>query len=557
LHDTAYFFALAVWNEDEIGAVRYRDMLLRWLTPFYAELQTAHVFRHPEFLPLDLLDVDYGQAGQIGQAFRLHNFYDVTSNALYGMSLRTAHDDVLILSAALVLSWGVQRRQSSDIGSREATAILQRELIAGEGSTLVTARPTSPFWTSLAVLLRGSLAPWLQERTYSATLNELVRRLGGMTERRVVPGRVYSSWGADGVDKLRPFLLAIMAAHFQTNEVERTTWLDWFVANNQIFKGGDHSIRAVIYEVQTLARLIEEGAQNDDFDGALSTLVPTVGVAARRAELKSFLDAIAQRLTNQRIERLRTTAVDPANIDRVRNALRTALLKRGPEVFPFHGFEIQRGVSVTTDARVHTLGGIDKGQFVSPPMSDMSLDDILSMTVDIERDYLAGEVWREFFARPREEHSLDISVPAANRWRVILDQAPRVGPRPTLLVPYEPFGEEISSWTYLRDRPQEFNVEHVADMPSGAGAGYVGTIDGLHVYQLNGLSNRAILCSGRCLRSVTYQLLSDRNDLVDVSLEEGENPERSEFRMRTAQVVDWSNDPILEFTWPPTPAVKP
>jgi hypothetical protein len=219
LHDTAYFFALAVWNEDEIGAVRYRDMLLRWLTPFYAELQTAHVFRHPEFLSPDLFGLDWDQAGPIGRAFRQHSFYEVTPKSLVGNTLRAAHDDVLILSAAVALSWGVHRRQSTDIGSREATAVLQRKLIDGEGSTVLLAnvRPANPFWTSLAVLIRGSLGSWLQEDSYSASLDALVRQLGGMSERRVVPGRIYSSWGPDGVERLRPFLLAIMAAHFQTD----------------------------------------------------------------------------------------------------------------------------------------------------------------------------------------------------------------------------------------------------------------------------------------------------------------------------------------------------
>ena len=90
-------------------------MLLRWLTPFYAELRDIHVFRHPEFLTLDLLDVDYDQAGRIAQAFRSHDFYNVTANALFGISLHAAHDDVLILSGALVFSWTVKGTQSSNI----------------------------------------------------------------------------------------------------------------------------------------------------------------------------------------------------------------------------------------------------------------------------------------------------------------------------------------------------------------------------------------------------------------------------------------------------------
>lgn len=123
-----------------------------------------------------------------------------------------------------------------------------------------------------------------------------------------------------------------------------------------------------------------------------------------------------------------------------------------------------------------------------------------------------------------------------------------------LLVPFEPFGDELSTWIYSTDRPQQFNVEYVSGTPGGGGVSYIGTINRARVYQFSGLSGRVIRCSGRCLRSIAYQLLPDRDDVVDVSLEEGENPERSRFRIRTAQVLDWSNDPILEFTWPPTPS---
>jgi hypothetical protein len=190
-------------------------------------------------------------------------------------------------------------------------------------------------------------------------------------------------------------------------------------------------------------------------------------------------------------------------------------------------------------------------------MSAMSLDDIRSMTVQIERDFLANDVWQEFSRRSHEQHSLDIAAAAPDRWRAILDRAPSVGPRPTLLAPFDPFGVEMSTWIYSSERPQEFNVEDINGTPTGAGVGYVGTINGVHVYQFAGLSDRAILCSGQCLRSVTYQVLPDHDDVVHVSLEEGGNPEKSQFVIRTAQVLDWSNDPILEFTWPPTPSAAP
>ena len=124
----------------------------------------------------------------------------------------------------------------------------------------------------------------------------------------------------------------------------------------------------------------------------------------------------------------------------------------GPEVAPFHGFTIYRGVSFAAEVRRHGFGNIDKGLFVSPPMSEMSVDNLLSMTIQIERENLAADVWQEFSGRQPEQHSLDFTATQSDRWRAILDRAPTVGSRPTLLVPFEPLGEEISYWIYATDR---------------------------------------------------------------------------------------------------------
>jgi hypothetical protein len=87
--------------------------------------------------------------------------------------------------------------------------------------------------------------------------------------------------------------------------------------------------------------------------------------------------------------------VDSAKIARIGDAIRTELVAHGPEIFPFHGFDIYRGVSVAAEARVHAFGDIDKGQLVSPSMSDASDDNLHSITVQIEREYLAL-LWQIF-----------------------------------------------------------------------------------------------------------------------------------------------------------------
>jgi len=548
LRATAYFFAIAVWNEDRIGAERYRDMFLRWLNPFYDELRDTYAFQHPEFLSPDAFGLDWTRAGEVANAFQRAPFAGrLSAKTLTGVLLRAAHDDALVISAAVVLSWRVQGRQSTEIGGSEADAILQRTLIADQGSTLLEGvERIGPFWLALAVLIKHSLGSWLDEKSYPAALNSLVDLLGGMTERRVVPGRIYSGWGAGGVDTVRPFLLAIMGACYPENDAAITAWSDWFVANEQILKQGDRSVRSVIDTARTLEGFLQPDAPEDDFDRALAVLNANTDVAATRAKVRVFFEGLYDRLTTLRTQRLQAAPVDPTKLHEIRNALRDGILAHGPEVYPFHGVAIRRGVTVAAEARSLRFGAIDKGQLVTPSMSDASVEDLASITVRFERENLAGQVWREFYTRPRRVVALDMNLPAVARWQAILTEAPAVGPRPTLFVPWQPFADELSRWMYLEDRPTEFTIAHIDGMPSGGGASYVGTVGGVHVYNLNGI-DRPFLSSGEALRTVTYELLPDSDDVVDVSLDEAASPSESSFEIRTAQTLEWSNDEIIEF----------
>jgi hypothetical protein len=59
-------------------------------------------------------------------------------------------------------------------------------------------------------ILRADLSEELIEGTYRGSLDGLVRLLDQMTERRAVPGRIYSSWGRDGLTTLTLPLLAFL-----------------------------------------------------------------------------------------------------------------------------------------------------------------------------------------------------------------------------------------------------------------------------------------------------------------------------------------------------------
>jgi hypothetical protein len=47
--------------------------------------------------------------------------------------------------------------------------------------------------------------------------------------------------------------------------------------------------------------------------------------------------------------------------------------------------------------------------------------------------------------------------------------------------------------------------------------------------------DRVVLCSGEALRAVTYELLPEQNDIVDLSLAEAPVPAESRFEIETAR----------------------
>ena len=159
-----------------------------------------------------------------------------------------------------------------------------------------------------------------------------------------------------GVDKLRPFLLAIMAAHFPASDAPITAWWDWFIANNQMLSDGDHSLRNLAFTLVSLANYVLPERHGDAFDKALSILNVSADLAAKRTAVRSLLDGLAERLATLRSERLRAARVDPAKLSIFRDALRRELLAQGPLLTAFHSYDIRQSNMRGTTMQTHSFG---------------------------------------------------------------------------------------------------------------------------------------------------------------------------------------------------------
>jgi hypothetical protein len=231
----------------------------------------------------------------------------------------------------------------------------------------------------------------------------------------------------------------------------------------------------------------------------------------------------------------------------VRRAMTEAVLANGPAVTCFTGLTIRRDVSGSIPVEEAEAREFDRGSFVDPEMSDMTFDELPGLIVEIVRSRLANRVWDQLYRRPKRVIAVDVSTSTDGFWRDVVRESSTVGPDPIVLVPYPAIGDQVSMAAMRREGLGGFAVSHLKNMPSGHGTGYMGTIEGVHIYSATGLRTQALLCSGRLLREIDYGVVHEPADVADFSFIEGGDPRKSRIRLRFAQRLTWSDDVFVEF----------
>ncbi len=370
LRNTAYLLASAIWNEDEIGTDRYRDCLLRWLDTLRPEMQTDILLSHHALLTPDLFGLDWATVDTRLQAYRRHPWPELPPpEAVVAIILRGYFDDVLLITAVIGLAWHVNGQQSGDIGARAAKLLLRRQVIEGEGSRFAPGdmRPPTVFRSLFSLLVRAALDERFGKGGYGGSLDGLVQALNGMSERHVVPGRVYTSWGWRGLDEVRSQILAILAASLPAAGDDGVgQWVRDLASSEILFADGDASLRRIDSVLKAYAQALGEQLDQNQFERAVHALAPEADVVVTRARLQAvFADAIAT-IRERRTRRLRALQIDPEKWDALTEAVSSAL---APELYCFRDFRVEKIREQTQAVMEWRINGIDKARFVSPSMA--------------------------------------------------------------------------------------------------------------------------------------------------------------------------------------------
>ncbi len=548
LRNTAYLVASAIWNEDETGAERYRDCLLRWMDTLRPEMQMDVLLIHHALLTPDLLALDWAAVETHLQSYRRHPWPELPpSEAVFAIIMRGFFDDVLLITAVLALTWYVTEQQSTDIGARAATLLLRRQVIEGEGSRFASGdmRPPGIFRSLFSLLVRSALNVRSGEGGYAAGLDGLVQSLNGMSERHVVPGRVYTSWGWRGLDQLRPPLLAMLAASLPAAGDDGVSrWVREFAANELLFADGDASLRRIDAALKACEQALGEQLDQNLFERGVQALAPEVNAAAARARLQAiFADAIAV-IYEQRTERLRERPIDQEKWNALTEVLSSAL---APELYCLRDYRVERMREQAPAVMEWRITGINKASFVTPSMEWESGGDLVRLIQDAFRNNLTRQVWGSLFRR--RPKSVQVDGSDDDFWNAVADGAQRVGHPAALLTAYDPIAATVFHWIHgpADQRPAGRRIEHVQGHRSGGGTGYVGTVDGVEVFSADVEEHHSYLFSALMLESVSYRLVTP-DDFVSAEFEEGEggNPWNAAIVVRFAQHAAWRDMPIID-----------
>lgn len=555
LRNTAYFLALAVWNEDPLGAERYRDMLLRWFATVKPGISEVYLFmKHKCLLTPDLYSLDWTSVrARLDPFVRDAPHLDLAPETLFFVVLRRAFDDALAVTAAVTLSWYMKGQQGTDIGGSTAALLMRRQLIDGDGTEPFAgaeAQITNFRWL-FDMVIREAVSEQLNEGRYGSTLDTLVGDLDQMSERRMVSGRVYSSWGGRGLDSMAPPLIALLLAALpESGDAGVVAELDAIAAQDILLADRDASLRRIIFGIEQLGKALDQATADPALALGYGIFVAGGDLAGAITRLKAVFSESVAAMETRRTQRLRGLPLDAQKMEALRVMLLSAQISVDDELFLFKNLHIKQSQSQGSEIKEFSVGTVDKGDLSDPNMSASSpgLEELIA---SMFREYLAREIRWKFFRQPRKVIQIAADYPG-DYWQQVETEHALMGVPAALLVPYDPIGVDITSWMYGQPegKPDRVRIEHL-NRGNGGGLGYIATINDLDVYTASDIEKHiSLLVPTDAGASITYSKISGADTAVVIELRDGEDPRKSTLVVKYALDVNWNPSPHVQFVLP-------
>ncbi|MEW9806460.1 hypothetical protein [Mesorhizobium marinum] len=545
LTNTAYLLAVAVWNDDEIGSKFYRDALVRWGMHLGEEGHSAYHLARPRLLFPDVFSHKWNDALLSIEPLVHPRMPPPTPSGLFKLAKRNAHNDTVLITSALVAYWSMGKKQGSELAANTSWALLNRQASEPDDEDDMPGVGKTSFRHILLDLMRLEQAGRRFEKdTYGAQLDGLVSSLDNMTERRVVAGRVFTPSTLHGRHGLLTafvaFLLALVPASGDDGLGDQIVGIS---QSPDVLPEGDLSLRNAVHELQRIvgalsppAESVQQAARffNDQFDNSKS-------VAALDQILNTSINAIEA----ARSARLEAAPIDESKVERIRSRAQSKILAPREQIRLFRDFKIEKAAADhTVKPFVARFTGVDKAQFVEPPMDDpsASYDEIVVSRIE---NAAGAHLWGLFCQKGKEGFAIDHKIEDEAFWNGIRSVAAKVGPEPILLVSRRAEGRSLRRFVYAErgDVPPPMSIS-----TTGFGSGlpsYLATVEGIHVCGADFPEGTAWLFSSKHLSTIRYHALDEAEHYVSVAYEPVAKT-KGEIVAKFSQTAVWKEFPIFE-----------
>jgi len=544
LANTAYCLAVAVWNGDATSASLFREALVRWPGSALHDLQREELDRYPWLLMPELLDGDWAAAGSRSGVINHPYGADPEPNSLFAEIVHGARQDVLLVTTSLMLVWSIKGGQVGDLAAQTA-----REMLGGAAEDPM--EPSTGGLTFQAIMEGLIRLQWIGERyeenTHGEWLDKQVASMDNMRQASVVPGRVYSPTTMHDREQLVLGDMALIAATAPADGLGTLAdEIDAIAAADALTPNGDGSLRQVLSQIDRYRHML--GFDRAALERAISAAEPNANPAAAIANLERVMTEIASSIARRRRERLLTQPVDPGAMEELRAAIEAAILDDTPVVPLFDQVELFDAAEGEGDRRQVTFTGIPKGRLVRPemePQSDHWTEFIAKRSSEMALSYV-----RDVFAR-RPRVPVDVAAPPESRifWDAMPELVRRVGRRPVLIVAKQDSRRLLNAMRFGRSDPLTgLNVTH--ERVARERGRHALTIEGVEIFALGIEPGTAWLTSARHLARIGYAPAGNERVSLVFTPDEDEGATQGTLVIGFSQVLEWSDDPVLEIHFP-------
>ncbi len=538
LRNTTYLVAAACRNEDVVGSEMYRESLVRWLKVFEFDMEGGIDGLQRPLTPAFFSRAWIDDEG-LAEAFALYPF---DPPDVFGAALQSAWQDATLVASGVLLAWYAEGQQESLTCPSVVRGLLG---LRGQGGARA-----GVFKDMLLGVVRMLMAGQrYDDEGYGATIDGHISTLDGVAAPHHISGRTYEvTTKSNRDDLLLPWAACMIALLPDEGDDGAVAAVSKWTSDTRILPDGDLSLRSLVQDLHHLIGLLTQD-HHPYFGKGGRALVRGLDVEQRVPRLHAIVTSAVSAIEEQRVTRLRASAVDVRRVEaiRVHIADRLAAPTGGIDVFRRCRWLFEPVDAELTEKRI---SGVAKGALIEPPMASEASNFLEAVSKIIERAAL-DDVWRSLLDRPREV--IDV-LDEANYRACVRQHGDRVrlGGTPILLVPGWNEPTWIRAWLRPAGVARSQRPPKRSEIRSGL---YLGTAEGVDIYGADFLEGRSMLVREDLLESIVFEQGAS-GSIVGLSFEET-NEQVGNLVFSFKRELRWRDGPIIELRHaPPVPALQ-